>query len=71
MTLFLKLQSFGFSEPFAEYLRSRKMAVAGVLLSAFLILSKPISKQLIAKDQCSDGRGIVLLLQTLGVCSVQ
>lgn len=38
MTLFLKLQSFGFSEPFAEYLRNIKMAVAGVLLSAFLIL---------------------------------
>lgn len=39
MTLFLKLQSFGFSEPFAEYLCNRKMGVAAVLLSALAILS--------------------------------
>lgn len=47
------------------------MGVAAVLLSAFPILSKPISKQLIAKDERSDARAIVLLLQTLGVRSVR
>ena len=71
MTLFLKLQSFGFFEPFAEYLCNRKMGVAAVFLNAFPVLSKPISKNMIAKDQHSGGRGIILLLQTLGVHSVQ
>lgn len=47
------------------------MGVAAALLSAFPILSKPISKHLRAKDQRSDGRGIVLLPQTPGVRSVR
>jgi len=35
MTLFLKLHSFGFSEPFAEYLCNRKMGVAAVVAECF------------------------------------
>lgn len=70
MTSFHKLQSFGFSEPFAEYLCNRKAGTAAALRSAFPVLSELISEPLIANGQRSDGQGIALWLQTLGAHSV-
>lgn len=49
-TLFLKLQSFGFSEPFAEYLQQNTQCSCYVD-EYFPFLSKHIFKQLIEEDQ--------------------
>lgn len=67
-TLFLNLQSFGFSEHFAEHLQ-QNTGCSCCVDEYFPFLSKHIFKQLIEKTSVSDGRGIILSLQPLGEVS--